>query len=237
MKISIIVPCYNEEKSLRLLAKEFDHKLIANVKEDCEIEVIFVNNGSNDNSQNMIEELMKEYNFLKTVRVNINQGYGYGILQGLNNATGDYLGWIHADLQFNPAEIAKGVEILRENKYPKNVFIKGLRKSRPLSDKFFTFCMAIYETILLHKSFWDINAQPTLISRDLYEHWKEPPWDFSLDLYAYYVAKLEGSRIFRYKVLQHKRKEGVSSWNHGLKSRINLIKRVRKYSKELKRRV
>lgn len=234
MKYSIIVPCYNEEKNLRKLIYEFNN-IINNYDE--EIEVILVNNGSNDNSNIIMQELKEKYHFIKIENVDINKGYGYGILKGLKVANGDYLCWIHADLQFNPSEIEKGIQYLKDNNYPKNVFIKGLRTNRPWADNFFTLGMSIYESLILKEKLWDINAQPTLIPKELYKTWKNPPYDFSLDLYAYYTAKIQKYRIHRYKVIQHEREEGKSSWNTGLKSRIKLIKRVLNYSKNLKRSI
>ena len=233
MKFSIIVPCYNEEKNLKMLMQEIYNKVVQNTNE--EVEVILVNNGSNDNSSAIMEELRKMYDFLKIENVEANQGYGYGILRGLQAASGDYFAWIHADLQFDPIEVNKGMEFLKSNGYPKDVFIKGIRTHRPLSDTLFTFGMSIYETIVLHKILWDINAQPTLIPRELFETWKNPPYDFSLDLYAYYMAKKQKYKIHRYKIIQRERKEGKSTWNTGFKSRIKLIKRVLNYSKKLKR--
>ena len=97
--------------------------------------------------------------------------------------------------------------------------------------------MSIYESLILKRTLWDINAQPTLIPKELYKTWKNPPYDFSLDLYAYYTAKIQKYRIYRYKVTQHEREEGKSSWNTGLKSKIKLIKRVLNYSKSLKRSI
>ncbi len=234
MKYSIIVPCYNEEKNLRKLIYEFNN-IVNNYDE--EIEVILVNNGSNDNSNIIMKELKEKYRFIKIENVDINKGYGYGILKGLEAAKGDYLCLIHADLQFNPSEIKKGIQFLKDNNYPKNVFIKGLRTNRPWSDNFFTFGMSIYESLILKRTLWDINAQPTLIPKELYKTWKNPPYDFSLDLYAYYTAKIQKYRIYRYKVTQHEREEGKSSWNTGLKSKIKLIKRVLNYSKSLKRSI
>lgn len=233
MRYSIVVPCYNEEKNLQKLVSEFEKKLIS--KKD-NVEVILVNNGSKDESLKLMEELQKKNNFIKIVNVEENKGYGYGILQGLKETTGDYIGWIHADLQFNPSEIVKAIEYIENNEYPKNVFIRGKRTNRPLIDTIFTICMSIYESIILGVRLWDINAQPTLISREFYKTWKNPPYDFSLDLYAYYNAKIQKQKIYRYKVVQHAREEGNSSWNTGMKSRIKLIKRVLEYSKKLKNR-
>ena len=232
MKISIIVPCYNEEKNLKKLVEEFKKNLISQKEED--IEVILVNNGSKDNSKEIMKQLENENDFIKIETVEVNQGYGYGILKGLEVAKGDFLGWLHADLQFNPKEIVQAIKYLQGNNYPTNIFIKGKRTNRPISDTLFTIGMSIYETLNLKTKLWDINAQPTIISKEFFQKWKEPPYDFSLDLYAYYMAKKEKMKIYRYKVIQHKRQEGTSSWNNGLKARIKLIKRVINYSKKLK---
>jgi len=232
MKISIIVPCYNEEKNLENLVKEFETNLIS--KEN-NIEVILVNNGSTDNSAVVMDKIAEEYKFIKIVTVEVNQGYGYGILSGLRAATGEFLGWIHADLQFNPSEFLKGINYLKQNNYPKDVFIKGIRTNRPFLDKVFTMGMSLYESIILQMRLWDVNAQPTLMPRELFDTWQNPPYDFSFDLYAYYSAKKNKFKVYRYKVVQKERREGKSSWNNGLKSRIKLTKRVIKYSKELKK--
>ena len=233
MKTSIIIPCYNEEKNLEKLVEEFKINLI---KEGYDIEVVLVNNGSQDNSAEIMKRLQAENDFIKIETVKENKGYGYGILRGLKVASGEFLGWLHADLQFSPKEITKAIEYLKQNKYQTDIFIKGKRCKRPFVDRMFTFGMSIYETLILHKTLWDINAQPTIFSREFMQELKNPPFDFSLDLYVYYIAKKKNMKIYRYKVIQHPRQEGESSWNNGIKSRIKLIKRVIGYSKKLKSR-
>ncbi len=233
MKTSIIVPCYNEEKNLKKLVEEFKINLI---EKGYDIEVVLVNNGSQDNSAEVMKKLQTENDFIKIETVEVNQGYGYGILRGLKVASGDFLGYLHADLQFSPKEIAKAIEYLKQNNYPTDIFIKGNRTNRPIVDRIFTFGMSVYETLILHTKLWDINAQPTVFSRKFMEKLENPPYDFSLDLYIYYMAKKMNMKIYRYKVVQHERQEGESSWNNGMKARIKLIKRVIGYSKKLKNR-
>ncbi len=230
MKYSIVIPCYNESKNLKKLVtvlKAFPSKY--------NVEFILVENGSTDDSKEVIKNLKLDNNKIRCVYVEKNQGYGYGILQGLKAAKGDYVGWIHADLQFAPIEFTKAFDYLKTNDYPKDVFIKGKRTKRPLIDKLFTMGMSVYETLILHKKLWDINGQPTLMSKKFFDEWENPPYDFSLDLYAYYLAKLKKLKIYRFKVEQHKREEGTSSWNNGLSARFKLIKRVTSYSKNLKK--
>jgi hypothetical protein len=230
MLFSIIVPCYNEEKNLERLAEAFG-EIIAH---KYPIELILVNNGSVDSSAQVLEKIANTYSFVKVVIVEVNQGYGFGILSGLEQAQGDYLGWLHADMQFYPREICKAIQYLKKRRYPDNVFLRGARKKRPVIDTLFTVGMSLFESLYLGQFMWDINAQPTLISRKFYDKWKCPPKDFSLDLYVYYLACRQGLEVYRFGVTQHERNAGISTWNTGMRSRVRLVKRVFSYSRTLK---
>ncbi len=229
MKLSIIVPCYNEEKNIPLILNRFSEV----IKRD-DIEVILVNNGSTDNSEAVLNELLPKYAFAKTVKVEVNQGYGYGILQGLNSAKGDYIGWTHADMQTDPNDVIKALDIIEKENCNK-IFVKGNRKGRPLFDVFFTFGMGCFETLLMGQFLWDINAQPNIFSRELFENWKNPPYDFALDLFALYQAKKEKYKIIRFPVIFPERIHGASHWNTGLVAKWKFIKRTIEFSFKLKK--
>ena len=229
-KLSIIIPCYNEEKNIPLIIERFDRVIAGN-----DIEVVLVNNGSTDGSTKVFEALCPRYSFIKQVCVAVNKGYGYGILQGLKAATGEYLGWTHADMQTDPSDVVRAFKIVADKGYPEDIFIKGNRCGRSLFDQFFTAGMSFFETVYLRKKLWDINAQPNIFHRSFYEHWDKPPHDFSLDLYALYMAKKNHLQIVRFKVAFPERVHGVSSWNTGLQSKWKLIKRTVDFSRSLKR--
>ena len=72
IKLSIVVPCYNEEKNIPLILSRFNDVISRN-----DIEVILVDNGSTDNSEGVLSKLLPKYPFAKTVKVDVNQGYGY----------------------------------------------------------------------------------------------------------------------------------------------------------------
>ena len=93
-KLSIVIPCYNESKSIPYLLEQFTEVIGTR-----DIEVILVDNGSVDETPAVLAALLPRYQFVKTTRVDKNQGYGFGILSGLRIGTGDFLGWMHADLQ------------------------------------------------------------------------------------------------------------------------------------------
>ena len=230
MKLSIVVPCYNEEKNIPLILERFRQVL-----KRTDVEVILVNNGSTDRSAEVLEKLLPQYSFAKTVLVPVNQGYGYGILQGLKAANAEYIGWTHADMQTDPYDVIKALEII-EKASSKDVFVKGNRKHRPAFDEFFTMGMSCFESIFLGARLYDINAQPNIFPKEFFESWNNPPHDFSLDLYALYMAKKKGLEVIRFPVLFPERQFGTSSWNTGLKSKWKFIKRTISFSVELKKR-
>ena len=67
-------------------------------------------------------------------------------------------------------------------------------------DNVFTFGMSVFETLYLGVRLWDINAQPNIFHRSFYESWQTPPHDFSLDLFAYYMAKQKRLDLVRFPV-------------------------------------
>lgn len=232
MLFSIVIPCYNEEKNVPLILERFAEC----IADRNDLEVILVDNGSTDNSAEVMDSLIPNYPFARKVTVEINKGYGYGILQGLSSAKGDFIGWTHADMQTDPNDVIKAIDIISSNNCDDNLFVKGNRKGRSIFDNFFTAGMSAFETLYLGVKLSDINAQPNIFSRSFYETWQDPPFDFSLDLYALYLAKKHKCNIIRFPVLFPERIHGHSKWNTGLKSKFRFIKRTIDFSKKLKKR-
>ncbi|MEO5357671.1 MAG: glycosyltransferase family 2 protein [Nitrospirae bacterium YQR-1] len=230
MKLSVVIPCYNEQDSIPLMLERFKEV----IKTD-DIEVILVNNGSTDNTAEVLDTLREKYTFVRTANVEVNQGYGFGILNGLSVARGEFLGWSHADLQTDPYDCIRAYQIIKEHGGSANLYVKGLRGNRPLFDRFFTSGMSIFETLYLGQALWDINAQPNIFHRNFYESWNSPPHDFSLDLYALYLARKNNLKVIRFSVQFPKRKHGKSSWNTSLRGKLKFIKRTLDFSVKLKR--
>jgi len=232
-KLSLIIPCYNESKNLPLLIDRCKELF----KNENSVEIVIVDNGSDDDTALILDELTNNLNFITRVNVKDNQGYGYGILEGLKAANGDILSWTHADMQTDLLDALKGLYLFQSESNPDNLFVKGRRHGRSFLDVFFTIGMSIFETMLLRKYLWDINAQPTMFHRNFYNSWDLPPDDFSLDLYAYYVAKKSKLLIKRFPVIFSERIHGSSKWNFSLLSKYRFIIRTFVYSISLKRRL
>lgn len=228
MKLSVVVPCYNEKENIPLILERFNEAMTR-----ADVEVILVDNGSTDGSAAVLDELLPRYRFARRVRVEVNQGYGYGILRGLRVCRGAYVGWTHADMQTDPADILKALAFIEAQ--TGSVFVKGNRKGRPLFDVFFTVGMSVFESLYLGQWLWDINAQPNLFPRAFCARWKNPPKDFSLDLYALYMARKMRLRVIRFPVAFPERVHGESKWNTGLTAKWKFIKRTLDFSVKLKR--
>ncbi len=231
MKLSIVIPCYNEAENIPLILSRFCSAIKRN-----DVEVILVDNNSKDNTKQTLAEFLPKYKFARSV-FEPEAGYGSAVLAGLRSAGGEYVGWTHADMQTDPADVIRALDIIEKAGNPGNVYVKGSRRGRPLADSFFSFGMGIFETLYLGRALFEVNAQPNIFHRSFFEEWQNAPKDFALDLYALYLAKVNELELIRFPVFFPKRIHGESSWNTGLASRLKFIKRTIKFSRELKKKL
>lgn len=225
---SLVIPCFNEEASLADLFSRCE-----DLVGQCDVEVILVDNGSHDLTGARIAEFVGSREQFIGVFLAENAGYGGGILAGLAEASGAVVGWTHADLQTDPRDVLRGLELFSEGTVP--TLVKGLRRGRRPADNLFTVGMSLFESALFRQRMSDINAQPTMMTRSVYDRWRFPPKDFSLDLYAYVEALRNSAKIHRFPVMFLPRRHGASHWNTGFQSRVRFIRRTLHYSLSLRR--
>lgn len=129
MDISIVIPLYNEKESLTEL-----HSWIKRVTEEKRLnyEVIFVDDGSNDGSWQVIEELQSEYPEVKGIKFRRNYGKSPALFCGFKAAQGDVVITMDADLQDSPDEIPALYHMIKDEGYD---LVSGWKKKRydPLS--------------------------------------------------------------------------------------------------------
>ena len=112
-KISIVVPCYNEEKNINNFYEEMI-KTLEKVKENYSYEIIFVNDGSNDQTEIEVKKVRKTDKNVILISFSRNFGKEAAIYAGLNNATGDLVALIDADLQHTPVTILEMIKGINE---------------------------------------------------------------------------------------------------------------------------
>jgi glycosyltransferase involved in cell wall biosynthesis len=232
--LSIVLPCYNEEKNIPLILDRFQ-EAIAQAHPSIPFEILLVDNGSTDNSRRVMDEELhrRQVDCFKIVTVEKNIGYGFGILSGLRAASGDVLAWTHADMQTDPLDVFKAFEyyqaIFNRQQGDFRFIIKGNRVNRRFGEWFFTLGMSILSSLVLTKFLFDINAQPKVFHRGLFNTLKNPPNDFSLDLYLLYKAKLNRYPVKTIDVVFSERIHGESHWASSFKSKYKTIMRTIKY--------
>ena len=110
IKVSVIVPVYNEDKTLVAILEKINQQSIVGIK----IEIIIINDGSTDNSL----KILKEHSslFHKLINLEKNSGKGAAVREGLKSATGDYILFQDADMEYDPSEYRKLLEpIIKQN--------------------------------------------------------------------------------------------------------------------------
>ena len=110
-------------------------------------------------------------------------------------------------------------------------------KNRNIIDSFFTFSMGVYSSVLLGKWLYDINAQPKIFHKSFLKKFKNPPLDFSLDLYVLCFFISKQIEIKTFPVFFKKRLFGESKGGGSLKGKFKLIKRTLVYIFELKKKL
>jgi polyisoprenyl-phosphate glycosyltransferase len=232
VRFSIVIPCYNEEKNIPLVLKRF-----AEVVNRDDVEVILVDNGSTDGSAGVLASLLPAHDFARMVKVAKNQGYGFGILSGLKEARGEFIGWTHADMQTDPQDVMRAFSLIEENGSSPMLYVKGWRQGRSLFDNAFSYAMAAFETVYMRQFMCEINAQPNIFHRSFFQKWRQPPHDFALDLYAYFLAKKMRLNMIRMRVRFPERIHGQSSWNTSFAAKWKFIKRTVAFSLNLKKQL
>ncbi len=207
MDISVIVPLYNEAESLPEL-----FAWIARVMEEHKFsyEVIFVNDGSTDNSWNVIQDLRKESDCVRGIRFRHNYGKSPALYCGFKAAEGDVVITMDADLQDSPDEIPELYKMIMEDDFD---LVSGWKKKRydnaltkNLPSKLFNATARKVTGLKLH----DMNCGLKAYRKDVV---KNIEVFGEMHRYIPYLAKNAGFTNIGEKVVQHRKREhGVSKF-------------------------
>ena len=147
MRLSIVIPVYNEVESIDILYQEIVQSI-----DTSEYEIIFIDDGSTDGSSEKIAELIKENQRLKLIQFYRNYGKSAALSEGFKQADGEYIVTMDADLQDDPSEIKNLINKLEEG-YD---LVSGWKKNRkdPMSkrlpSKLFNFITRLFTSVKIH---------------------------------------------------------------------------------------
>ena len=134
MKISLIVPCYNEEEALPIFYRE-----TKNVLETmpCEHEFVFINDGSRDRTLAVLKELAGQDGCVQYLSFSRNFGKEAAMYAGFCNVTGDYVAVMDADMQDPPALLPEMLDKLLTGEYDSVATRRATRKGEPVIRSWF----------------------------------------------------------------------------------------------------
>ncbi len=210
-KVSVIVPLLNEEESLIELYQAIEDALTS----DYSFEVIFVDDGSTDNSWDVIQKLANEHKQVRGIQFRRNYGKSNALDKAFKIAEGEFVVTIDADLQDDPAEIPGMIEMIKNGAD----LVSGWKQKRKdpitktIPSRFFNKITSIVTGIKLHDFNCGLKAyRKEVVDRlDLYGE---------MHRYIPLLAYWDGYRnIQEKKVKHHPRKYGKSKF--GLSRFIN----------------
>ncbi|MGB9788951.1 MAG: glycosyltransferase family 2 protein [Dictyoglomus turgidum] len=215
--ISFVIPVKDEEGTLRELYKG----IVENTSPlNLSFEIIFIDDGSSDNSYKILKELHEEDKRVKLIRFRRNFGKASALSSGFQKAKGEIIITMDADLQDDPREIPRFIEKIREG-YD---LVSGWKKERKdpitktLPSKIFNKLASLFTGVNIH----DFNCGYKAYKREVIEN-----LEIYGELYRYIpaLAHSKGFRITEIPVIHHERRYGKSKygWERIIKGFLDLI--------------
>lgn len=201
MNISVVIPLYNEEKSLVKL-----HDWIVRVMNEHKFsyELIFVDDGSSDNSWKVVESLKEKFEHVKGIKFRNNYGKSAALYCGFNAAQGDVVITMDADLQDSPDEIPELYQMIVEEDYD---LVSGWKKKRydsklakNIPSKIYNATARMVTGLKLHDMNCGLKAYKNEVIKNI-EVYGE------MHRYIPYIAKNAGFTKIGEKVVIHRKRE------------------------------
>ncbi len=213
MDVSIVIPLYNERESLEPLVKWIDRVVKA---ASLSHEIILVDDGSKDDSWEVIRKLQASYAAILGIKFRRNYGKAAALHCGFDKAQGEVVITMDADLQDSPDEIPELVRMIREDGYD---LVSGWKKKRydPIGkrwpSKFFNFVAQMISGIKLHDFNCGLKAYRSIVVKSI---------EIYGDMHRYIpiLAKRAGFSSIGEKVVQHQERQ-FGATKYGLRRYIN----------------
>lgn len=220
MDLSIVIPLYNEDESLPELTAWIERVMIAN---NYSYEVLFIDDGSTDNSWNVIEQLRSKNENIKGIKFQRNYGKSAALNEGFKAAQGDVVITMDADMQDSPDEIPELRKMVIEGEFD---LVSGWKKKRydnaltkNIPSKLFNAAARAMSGIKLHDFNCGLKAYRKKVVKSI-EVYGE------MHRYVPVLSKWAGLRNIGEKVVEHRaRKYGVTKfgWSRFVNGFLDLL--------------
>ena len=207
-RLSLIVPCYNEEGCLRQTASELAEAFMAR---GIPLQLVLVDNGSRDRTSEVIDELIARHLPITKAIVPVNRGYGRGILEGLKVATAPLVGFVCADGQVGASSAVEAYCLACAADGP--TLTKVRRRIRQDSWKRKLISVAYnlgMQVVFGWLASLDLNGNPKILPREYVEAMLLESNDWFLDAEIMIKSKHLGLRVIEFDVAGQLRRAGKS---------------------------
>ncbi len=207
--LSLVMPCYNEEDvvehTVTQLLTEFE-------RVGHSLELVLVDNGSSDHTGEILETLAAAHPNIVRGRVDVNQGYGFGVLTGLPLARAPWVGMIVADGQVDATDVAKLFDITVRARSERLAKVRRRFRTETIGRRIVSMTYNLAMRMLFgNLGTGDINASPKIIPRAYLERMNLQSKDWFLDAEAMIKAKRLSLPIFELSIFARMRPDGTSN--------------------------
>lgn len=207
-KVSLIIPCYNEQANVWMLAQYLIDVLSAL---DCCYEIIFVDDGSQDNTLEEIEKLRQQNSSVHYLSLSRNFGHQYALKAGLDAATGDCVISMDADLQHPPELVVEMIDKWRQGYdvvYTQRLDDKRLPFVKRSTSRLFYKLMNSLSDIEIEEGTADFR----LMDKAVVNIFQQLP---ERDLFIRGLVKWMGFKQYRIAYMPNQRYSGASKYSLG----------------------
>lgn len=159
--LSVVIPFYNEEKNVETVLTEIDTALL---HAEIPHEFICVNNGSRDATGTVLAQLAHQHSHITIITIPVNEGYGWGVSQGLAVARQPWVAVVSGDGQIDPKDILRAYDTM-ETTDVDIVKPRRIRRDDGWYRSFVSFIYNLIMKILFQLPGWDYNAPPKIFKR------------------------------------------------------------------------
>lgn len=221
MKLSIVIPCYNEAKDIASNVEKVKSYLL---EKKINYELLLVNDGSKDNTKEVIESIEG----VKALSYEKNRGKGGAVKYGIENATGDYVLFMDADLSTDISAIEKVIELAPNydlvigSRHAKESVIK---KKQPWTRVFIGWCCRVLVKMLFHTKLKDTQCGFKAMKADVAKKIvsKQLVTNFAFDVEYIYIARLNNLSMYELGI----------TWSDDRGSTVSPIKSSLKFFKDI----
>ena len=215
--LSIIIPCYNEGEKLLANISKIKNFIFTSFKH-IDFEIIIVNDGSKDNSEDILTQYCKDDCCCKLISYDINKGKGFAVKQGIESSTKDIVVFMDADLSTDLSslvDVYSNIDlydiVIGSRRHPQSILVKPQRKTRRFFGKVCSIITNIFTSFNISDTQCGFKAIKVDVARDIVQ--KQTINGFAFDVELLYIGYLNGYSIKEIPVI----------WENDEDSKVKLI--------------